>query len=238
MSANTAGLDWPIPPEVEDPQPAESRRAWGKLSYEERYRRQRGDLTRAAARIASRKGFHGTRIADIVAEAGLSKGTFYEHFDSKEDCFLDLYRRTNSGMLRAGIQAAEANFHLGAYTTVLGVVRALTGYASRDPRLAQAIGGMLGAAVPAMRAEADANRERIIDLFVVVSRRLHTSLETDELRLSARVLVYGVISVLPGLRRRGSDLNSELEAVARLACRGLGLEEASDRQPNGALTGR
>ncbi|MEZ5700921.1 MAG: helix-turn-helix domain-containing protein [Burkholderiaceae bacterium] len=30
-------------------------------------------------------------IADVVREAGVSKRSFYEHFESKEACFLALY---------------------------------------------------------------------------------------------------------------------------------------------------
>lgn len=36
------------------------------------------------------KGYHATRVEDIVVRAGLSKGSLYHHFDSKEDLFLGL----------------------------------------------------------------------------------------------------------------------------------------------------
>jgi AcrR family transcriptional regulator len=35
-----------------------------------------------------RHGFDGTTLAELVSLAGVSKTTFYEHFDSKQDCFL------------------------------------------------------------------------------------------------------------------------------------------------------
>ena len=45
----------------------------------------REQLLDAAVRVFSRKGFEGTRIMDIVREAGLSTGAVYGRFASKED---------------------------------------------------------------------------------------------------------------------------------------------------------
>lgn len=225
MPPSNTTLDWPVPPEIIEPKPSDSRRAWGKLPYEQRYRQQRQHLLDAAARIASRKGYQGTRIADVVAEAGLSKGTFYEHYSSKEECFLDLYRRTNAAMIRAGIRAAEANFSKGAYATVLAVVRGLLGFVAQNPQLARALGPEMGTN-PEIRSENAEHRERIAELLVVVASRLGTELQLEELRLSAKVLVHGVIAVLPELRRRRSEFDEELQTVARVGCRGLGLQDA------------
>ncbi len=36
----------------------------------------------------ARYGYAGTTLRELVALAGVSKSTFYQHFDSKEDCFL------------------------------------------------------------------------------------------------------------------------------------------------------
>lgn len=42
-------------------------------------------LLEAATRAFEKRGFDSTRVADIVAEAGMSSRSFYEFFDSKED---------------------------------------------------------------------------------------------------------------------------------------------------------
>src|SRR5262249_37936811 len=34
------------------------------------------------------KGYDATTVADIIGAAGVSRRTFYKHFDSKQDCFL------------------------------------------------------------------------------------------------------------------------------------------------------
>lgn len=38
----------------------------------------------------SERGYRSTTVADIVSRARTSKRTFYDHFSSKEQCFLDL----------------------------------------------------------------------------------------------------------------------------------------------------
>jgi AcrR family transcriptional regulator len=49
---------------------------------------QRGRMLAAMAGAVARKGYAGTTVADVVAGAGVSRKTFYEHFRDKEECFL------------------------------------------------------------------------------------------------------------------------------------------------------
>ncbi len=60
----------------------------------------RSRLLQAMAQLASDKGIAATTIADLVAEAGVSKRTFYEHFAGKEACFLALFRAASGSALR------------------------------------------------------------------------------------------------------------------------------------------
>jgi len=219
-----ATTDWPRPPEVSDPAPARERRSWGKVSHSDRYRRQRSDLLRAAVRLAGRKGYEGTRVADIVAEAGLSKSTFYEHFASKEECFIELNRRTSAEMLRVAVETAEATIERGAYTCLYEVIRALVGYPDRNPRLAEVLRAGLSAAQPAVQAHRDENLRRTIHFFVTLARRLGSPFGDNEVDLTATVLVRGVTDILADLRRDRTTLDERLSAVAHLGCRAFGLE--------------
>jgi AcrR family transcriptional regulator len=45
-------------------------------------------LLDAAAKLIAARGYRGTTVDDVVAGSGLSKGTFYWHFKSKEDLLL------------------------------------------------------------------------------------------------------------------------------------------------------
>jgi AcrR family transcriptional regulator len=218
------GGAWPAVPRVIDATPARRRRAWGKVAHADRFKSQRRDLLRAAAKLASRFGYQATHVSDIVAEAGLSKTTFYDHFKSKEDCFVELHRRVSAAMLREGIAAAERSAKLGPYETVLAVLRAVTGYVAQNPRLADVLREEVSASHPAIAEERAENQRRIVELFVTVARRLETPLPDDELRLSSTILVQGVIAVLPQLRKKQTRFDENLSSIARLACRGMGFE--------------
>lgn len=224
MPNRPASTGWPDLPDVGEPAPPRQRRAWGKLPHAERYRRQRRDLLRGAARLASRKGYAGTRVADIVAEAGLSKSTFYEHFSSKEDCFVELHRRTSAAMLRSGIQAAEAADGAPPFEALLAVIRAMVGYVEQDPRLAVAFRTELGAAHPQIREQREENVRQITELVTALARRLRTPLDQKELDTAARIVVHGVISILPELEREPATLDEELDVVARVGTRALGFD--------------
>jgi AcrR family transcriptional regulator len=49
---------------------------------------QRGRMLGAMAETVAAKGYAVTTVADVVAGAGVSRKTFYEHFRDKEECFL------------------------------------------------------------------------------------------------------------------------------------------------------
>jgi len=47
-------------------------------------------LIESAIRIFQQKGFQMTRVSDIVSDAGVAQGTFYNYFKSKEEIFRDI----------------------------------------------------------------------------------------------------------------------------------------------------
>lgn len=60
-----------------------------RISAERRATR-RGGIIAAARRCFSRNGFHETSMSDIAAEAGVSVGTPYRYFASKEEVVLEV----------------------------------------------------------------------------------------------------------------------------------------------------
>jgi AcrR family transcriptional regulator len=53
--------------------------------------RQRRRLFGAASAVFARAGYADATAEAIAREAGMSKATFYEHFDNKEDCIIRLF---------------------------------------------------------------------------------------------------------------------------------------------------
>lgn len=50
-------------------------------------RSQRQRILGSVARSCAEKAFAATTIGDIVKHAGISRGTFYKHFENKRECF-------------------------------------------------------------------------------------------------------------------------------------------------------
>jgi AcrR family transcriptional regulator len=83
----------------------------------------------------ARKGYPAVTIADVVAEAGVSKRTFYEHFKGKEDCLLAGYAEGSSALMAAvrrqltvGADRGPALIHV--------VLETYLGFLDRAPQLA------------------------------------------------------------------------------------------------------
>src|SRR3954452_9962584 len=69
---------------------------------------QRGRMLEAMALAVAEKGYAGTAVADVIARAGVSRKTFYEHFANKEACFLEAYDAGVQVLLAAIAQAIAA----------------------------------------------------------------------------------------------------------------------------------
>ena len=52
--------------------------------------RRRRELLDVALRVFSERGYHETRISDLIAAAGVARGTFYLYFESKNAIFHEL----------------------------------------------------------------------------------------------------------------------------------------------------
>lgn len=52
---------------------------------------QRNRIHQAMIEVVSARGYPETRVVDVIGVAGVSRKTFYELFESKEDCFLAAY---------------------------------------------------------------------------------------------------------------------------------------------------
>ena len=64
-----------------------------RLTRETVLESQRGRMLDAIAEAVADKGYAATTVGDVVSRAGVSRKTFYEHFDEKEECFLAAYDR-------------------------------------------------------------------------------------------------------------------------------------------------
>ncbi len=69
---------------------------------------QRARLLDAMAMAVAQEGYGATAVADVIAGAGVSRKSFYEHFPNKEACFLAAYDASVDELF-AHIEAAIAD---------------------------------------------------------------------------------------------------------------------------------
>jgi AcrR family transcriptional regulator len=81
---------------------------------------QRTRLLLAMASAVAAKGYAAVTIADVVAGAGVSKRTFYEHFTGKEDCLFACYS-DSSDALAAVVREAAAHTGSGPQRVVAAI---------------------------------------------------------------------------------------------------------------------
>jgi len=61
----------------------------------------RGQIIEAAAGVFARKGFEAALMGDVAAAAGISKGSLYDYFDSKERLFFAVFEWSQRQVLAA-----------------------------------------------------------------------------------------------------------------------------------------
>jgi AcrR family transcriptional regulator len=87
---------------------------------------QRGRLLAAIAESLAERGYDGTTVAAISGKAGVSKSDFYQHFSSKDECFVSAYDEAVEG-LRADVVSACAAEDEWAAGVCAGLNAALDG---------------------------------------------------------------------------------------------------------------
>jgi AcrR family transcriptional regulator len=69
---------------------------------------QRERLLAAMLRATAELGYREVSVQDVLDRAGVSRPTFYEHFENKEDCFLAAFD-AGAGRLRRQLEAAAGD---------------------------------------------------------------------------------------------------------------------------------
>jgi AcrR family transcriptional regulator len=96
---------------------------------------QRERLIAGLAEAVAEKGYGGTTIADITRHAAVSRRTFYEHFDGKDECFVAAFD-TVTAQLRERVEEAYKGEDEWTDAIRAGIDAMLTFLAS-EPNLAR-----------------------------------------------------------------------------------------------------
>ena len=145
-----------------------------------------------ATAIAER-GFRESTIADVVRHARTSRRTFYEHFASKQDCFIALLREANAEMVRQIAAAVDPRAPWD--TQVRQAIEAWIACAQSQPTLTLS----WIREVPALGEESRQLQREALEAFIVL---VETLTDTAELRAAGIVPPPRQFSImlLAGLR--------------------------------------
>ena len=130
---------------------------------------QRGRMLDAIASAVARKGYAATTVADVVAGAGVSRKTFYEHFRDKEDAFLCAFDAGVEALLAAIAEARPPAGDESWLGLMRARVRAYLETLAREP--AFAVTFLLEVFVAGPRALQ--RRAEVMDRFAQLYRDLH-----------------------------------------------------------------
>ncbi len=183
-------------------------------------------ILEAAARVFAEKGYHETRMDDIVAAADSSKGSLYFHFPNKEEIFFGLIE-TFIGLLESRLQETLSSHQHGLDQIDSALAASLclfTQYrALAKIVLVQAVG--LGAAF-------EQRRRAINDRFVaIIQRRIEKgirdgSLPPQNAELAARAWVGALNEIVTNWIYTGSpDLETAAPEIKTFLARSIGAKQ-------------
>jgi len=101
--------------------------------------RQRERLFAAAATVFARSGYADASAEAIAREAGMSKATFYEHFNNKEDCIVALFDAATGLLVHNMREAVAKHADADPQTRVRTTLEAFLGTLARYPDESQTL---------------------------------------------------------------------------------------------------
>ncbi len=152
---------------------------------------QRTRILEATIEVVASRGYPETRVVDVIGAAGVSRKTFYELFDDREQCFLGAYDASVGVLLHATRLGYENAGEAWADRIRLGTGALLNQLAS-NPAAAKACIVEVLAAGPAALARRDAAMRQFTEF--IDGGRAESSIELPG--ITALALVGGIYELL------------------------------------------
>lgn len=202
----------------------------------------RDQIITAAAECFARSGYHITTMADIAAAAGVSKGTPYLYFASKEALFIALYEEWDCG-LAARVDAAVGGLAGPARNSprcvLAAVASAVAGHVTASPQTCRVLmdATTLAAYEPAIAAKVRAanavSLDRLTGLFAAGDVAGEWPAGTDP-SLRARLFIAGLYGLMAQWHTGDGSFSLETAMTALAAQMSAGGQETvSESRPPG-----
>lgn len=180
-------------------------------------------------------GYRTLTVQDVLSRAGISRPTFYEQFEDKEDCFLAAFDAATARM-RKQLDATLAEVEGGWRDRLRAGLGALLRFVAEDPDAARTV-------IVEARASSAAGlrrRDELLDGFAsCIDAEARKSLDESPSTIAAAGVVGGIESVLYARLQKGetADLESLLPSLMYFAVLPYeGREAAAEELGGAALT--
>jgi TetR/AcrR family transcriptional regulator, fatty acid metabolism regulator protein len=182
----------------------------------------RARLLQAAVRVFARKGFHGARVGDVAAEAGVAHGLVYHYFSSKDELLETIFRDTWTALLAAMREVEDGDDSAREQLRKVGAIVLRTW--TRDPDLVRVLVNEVTRGPQLQREIAE-----IRQAFRAIERIVASGQERGQLRRGldprlAAFVFYGALEeILTGwiLGELDADVAEAERAVVDIVCGGL-----------------
>ncbi|HMG36290.1 MAG TPA: TetR/AcrR family transcriptional regulator [Blastocatellia bacterium] len=180
-------------------------------------------IAASAAALLRKRGIKASSVMDVMKGAGLTVGGFYNHYDSKDELFVEALHDAASANWDQLLKSAKGD---SPPSRALSVIRQ---YVSRKHRDKKETGCPLPTTAPEIAQEGEPYRsaleEEISGFARSLAKMIDAGAESREKALGLIALMYGALSLSRAVA--GTRLSDEfLKAGRKLAERALTDEEA------------
>jgi AcrR family transcriptional regulator len=182
-------------------------------------------IVKAAAQVFARRGYAGTTTNHIAERAGVSIGSLYEYFPSKDALLAALMEahieEAAAALTAAGADVASRRPDLAG--TVRHLVRTMIALHARDRDLHRVLFEEAPLSRPLRQTLRDVEQRTVADVAMLVDG--HPEVRVADVPLAAAVVVHTVEALTHKLVLHGDcgvDVDAYTEEIVRLVTRYLG----------------
>jgi AcrR family transcriptional regulator len=189
-------------------------------------------LIGAMAATLCDKNYAAISVADVVRAARVSKRTFYEHFATREACYLATYEALSNALLERIEQTVESESESPVERRLLAAAQAYLSALQEVPALARSFFLEIQLAGPdALTARRQVHQRFADVLRVLVAKGKREGAEVRALSPDMSVALVGAINELLTVRIEAGRLHELTQLQAAV----VELFEAVLRQPSGPI---
>lgn len=161
---------------------------------------QRERLLTSMIKTVTEIGYNALTVQNVLARAGISRPTFYEQFEDKEDCFLAAFDAA-AGRMRQRIEAAVAAEAAGGWRLQLrSGIAGLLRFIAEEPEEARTVIVEARASSPAGLRR----RDELLDSYAAcIDALVRDDLDETPSAIAAAGVVGGIESVIYARLQRG-----------------------------------